>query len=249
MKMKKLVKLFVVIFIITSNFTYLTSAKINKNEKSSDVTLEKKVSKSNSLISSDFLDLLQPGDIIIYIPGREVQHGHCRLFTGFDPIKNKYTIIESFYHVIIYSLRRPAMNFMLFSLAWLYGYSAINIIRVNATAEQKQNAIDFAKLQIGKRFDFYRTRDDKNFNPEDSSDPNANFWYCSELPWAAYYNCNNPFPETPPVDGYVYGDGIDIDQNGWAVDKKGYKGSEYTFVHPMDIVNDDDVQRINVWSR
>jgi len=33
--------------------------------------------------------------------------------------------------------------------------------------------------------------------------------------WAAYYNCNNPFPDLEPEGGYVYGDGIDLDRNNW----------------------------------
>ena len=59
---------------------------------------------------------------------------------------------------------------------------------------QKQNAIDFIKRQLGKRFQNNWTN--KNYNPEDvENDTYANEWYCSELLWAAYYNCDNPFPE------------------------------------------------------
>jgi hypothetical protein len=56
----------------------------------------------------------------------------------------------------------------------------------------------------------------KNYNPEDiNNDSYANEWYCSELIWAAYYNCNNSYPESEPQLGYVYGKGIDLDRNGW----------------------------------
>ena len=104
-----------------------------------------------------------------------------------------------------------------------------------ANSTQKQNAINFTKRQLGKKFQggFFGIFADKNYNPNDiDNDALANEWYCSELVWAAYYNCNNPFPEEEPEGGYTYGDGIDIDRNGW---KKNIL--DHTAVWPNEIIN------------
>jgi hypothetical protein len=105
----------------------------------------------------------------------------------------------------------------------------------NANSYQKNNAINFTKRQLGKKFqgEFFGINADKNYNPEDiKNDTFANEWYCSELVWAAYYNCNNPFPKEEPKNGYIYGNGIDIDKNQW---KKNVFG--HTVVWPKEILN------------
>jgi hypothetical protein len=183
---------------------------------------------SKSFINDPFYNKLKPGDIIIYLPGRSVQYGHCRLFKGYTPFTRKYMIIESFYHVIKYKCRLFGLMFPYH----LFRYDGIVIVRVNATAEQKQNAIKFAENQVGKRFDFDHDKENKNFDPKDPNDPNANKWYCSELVWAAYYN-----------------QGIDIDYNGWEKDIQDKKGNNYSFVSPLDIIADDDVQVMKIWER
>jgi hypothetical protein len=68
-----------------------------------------------------------------------------------------------------------------------------------------QNAINFAKSQVGKKFvplfDIYTGRFHiKNSNPDDPNDPLSDSWYCTEIIWAAYYN-----------------QGIDIDSNGGSI--------------------------------
>ena len=56
-------------------------------------------------------------------------------------------------------------------------------------------------------------------------------WYCTELVWAAYYNCNHS-PEEK-----IYGQGIDIDRNEWRKDSL-----IYSMVWPNNIIRDDDVE-------
>jgi len=104
-----------------------------------------------------------------------------------------------------------------------------------ANSTQKQNAINFTKRQLGKKFqgEFFGISADKNYNPNDvNNDTLANEWYCSELVWAAYYNCNNPFPKDEPKGSYIYGDGIDIDRNRWGENIFGH-----TVVWPKEIAN------------
>ena len=105
----------------------------------------------------------------------------------------------------------------------------------NADSIQINNAINFTKRQLGKKFqgEFFGIKADKNYDPSDlTNDSYADEWYCSELIWAAYYNCNNPFPKNEPVNGYIYGDGIDLDRNGW---KKNIFG--HTLDCPKEILN------------
>jgi len=197
----------------------------------------------------DFIDKMEPGDIIIHLPGNEDQYGHCRLFTGYNSLNNRYSFVDSYYHVLGYSRNKARVALLFLFITCHWKYDGVVIVRVNATAEQKQNAIDFANLQIGKRFEFNIGRSSKNYNPEDKTHRTADQFYCSELPWAAYYNCNNSFPKKAPEGGYIYGEGIDIDVNGWEKDNDNPIWGKFAFVHPLNIIMDDNVQIIDVWMR
>jgi len=63
-----------------------------------------------------------------------------------------------------------------------------NIIyaRINASKEQKENAVNWAVAQIGQPYqsDYIN----KNSNPYDESDKYSDEWYCTEIIWAAYKN-------------------------------------------------------------
>jgi len=195
--------------------------------------------KNKELITSlfpkyDFYKYLEPGDIIIYLPGLSFQDGHCRLFKEYNETTKRYTLIESFYHVIKYNCRELGIMIPYH----LFRYSGIVLVRVNATMEQKQNAIEFAENQVGKFFDFFYEHKDKNHNPNDINDIYSNKFYCSELVWAAYYNCNG-----------TIGEGIDIDCNGWEKDVEDKRGNKYSFVAPLEIINDDDVEVIELLKR
>jgi len=101
----------------------------------------------------------------------------------------------------------------------------------NANVTQKQNAILFAESQIGKAFELDFLFHNKNNIPDGPNDPFSNAWYCTELVWAAYYNCNHS-PEEK-----IYGQGIDIDRNKWRKDSL-----VYSMVWPNNIIRDDDVE-------
>jgi uncharacterized protein YycO len=153
----KITTMFIIVLLFLGNFIFLISAQRNKNSTIKSLYYSKKNTEA------DFIDLLQPGDIIVYLPGKEKQYGHTRFFTGYNSSTGKYTIIESYYHVLKYSVRKSTLRFILIFLAWFGGYSSIDIIRVNASPTQKQNAIDFVELHVGDKFQF-NIFSDKNFN-------------------------------------------------------------------------------------
>lgn len=246
MKIKS-ISIAIILFTISTAFLPVITQSTASEANSSNIIENKIKTKDRFSAIFDFIDKIQPGDIIIHLPGRETQYGHCRIFTG---LKNdKYCFVDSYYHVLGYSLSKIGLATMLFLLTTIWRYDGIVLLRVNATSEQKQNAIDFANLQVGKMFDFNYDGSGKDYNPENKDHRTAKRWYCSELPWAAYYNCNNSFPKKRPEGGYVYGEGIDIDANGWSKDHDHPLVGQFTLVYPMDIVKDSDTQIIDSWMR
>lgn len=169
--------------------------------------------EQNQFFSNQNLTKLQPGDIAFKHPEVFPDYfptiiDHCLLFVEYDNTTDRYVFIEA-------GIPHDRVQYRSVSESELTGPFFGPFARVkHANDTQKQNAIDFAKRQIGKSFQGEWIN--KNYNPEDTAnDTFADEWYCSELVWAAYYNCNNSFPEEEPVDGYVYGEGIDLDRNGW----------------------------------
>jgi len=121
----------------------------------------------------------------------------------------------------------------------LYGESWINenlyneISRVKASLTQKQNAIAFMYSQVGKDF---RPVFIEGWHPK-VYDPTVNDeWFCTELVWAAYYNCNNH------PNAKIFGDGIDIDRKGGTfIDKI------WPIVLPNDIRMDNNVINLQLF--
>lgn len=170
-------------------------------------------SLSSSLLIKNNLTELQPGDIAFKHPDIFPDFfptiiDHCLLFVEYNTSTGLYVFIEAGIPNIQVQYRNETESAL---TGPFYGPFA-RVKQANKT--QKQNAIDFAKRQIGKKFQEEWVN--KNYNPEDiENDSFANEWYCSELIWAAYYNCNYSFPKKIPDQGYVYGEGIDLDRNGW----------------------------------
>jgi len=176
---------------------------------------------------------LSPGDIAFKHP--EAFRGpiiidHCLLCTGYDNETDTYEFIEAhFHHGVQYRFEKSENISHASWGPYVRVFSASN--------EQKRNAIDFARKQIGRAFQ--KEWINKNYNPTDNeNDSFADEWYCSELIWAAYYNCNFQFPENLTDSQCFYGDGIDLDMNGWM------KVLNISVVAPREILFDDDVRRI-----
>ena len=174
---------------------------------------------------------LEPGDIVFKHPEVFPDRfptiiAHTLLFVKYIPRNDTYLLIEASTHGVRYRYETKENLTSEF-----YGpFARVKV--VNDT--QKRNAIDFAKRQLGKKFqsEFLGLDGDKNYDPTDASDPHANEWYCSELVWAAYYNCNNSFSDEKPEEEYIYGEGIDLDRNGWHKNIFGH-----TLVRPKEILN------------
>lgn len=167
---------------------------------------------SFSLCKQNFTKL-EPGDIVFKFPDVFPNFfpkiiDHCLLFVEFDNSTGLYVFIEA-------NVPNEIVQYVYETESSLTNFPYGPVARVeDANNSQKLNAINFAKGQVGKSFQMEVIN--KNYNPEDViNDPYANEWYCSELMWAAYYNCNNSFPESEPQQGYVYGEGIELDRNGW----------------------------------
>jgi hypothetical protein len=173
---------------------------------------------------------LEPGDIAFKHPDITpdwfpVIIEHCLIYIDYNQTTEKYIFIEANQVHQKVQYRNETLRNITGTFWGPFG-------RVRKTnSNQKQNAIDFIKRQLGKPFQNNWTN--KNYNPEDvENDTYANEWYCSELIWAAYYNCDNPFPEKEPDNGYIYGEGIDLDKNKW---KKEF--GPYSVVRPKEIAN------------
>jgi len=228
----------VTILVLTTFATFPSIAKVKNNLDES----------SSSIFEIEPYKLLEPGDIIIWVHNNDFNPrsvGHCTLFIGYNYATERYTVI----HAISPVIKSEYYEIELVRMAILGGYEKIVIVKVNATIEQKQNAISFAELQVGKKFDYFFRYINKNHNTSQTHNVNANEWYCSELVWAAYYNCNNSFNKTISPDNYVFGEGIDIDYNGWAKDCKDFRGNKYSFVAPKDIIKDDDVEVTKIFEK
>jgi uncharacterized protein YycO len=246
MKMRALLTIGLAIFLISSfKVTSLKTQSVNLTEN--------KAKYSPNQFKQPPYELLEPGDIIIYFIDYILDNnnvlqrrwGHCRLFIEYNFTTKKYIFIEATSTVLETEItERELVHF-----AILFRYEKILIVKVNATQEQKQNAISFAKLQVGKEFDHNYRRINKNHNTSQTYNIDANEWYCSELVWAAYYNCNNSFDKAKSPEENIFGQGIDIDNNGWTKDIKDLKGNTHSFVSPVDILEDDDTQILEIWQR
>jgi hypothetical protein len=183
------------------------------------------------------LTRLQPGDIAFKHPEVFPDYfptiiDHCLLFIEYDNSTDRYLFIEA-------GIPHDEVQYRYVTESELTGPFFGPFAKVkHANETQKQNAIDFAKRQIGRSFQGQWIN--KNYDPTDTeNDSFADEWYCSELIWAAYYNCNNSFPENEPVNGYVYGEGIDLDRNGW---KKNL--FNYSIVAPREILRNRSEIRV-----
>ncbi|RLF58255.1 MAG: hypothetical protein DRN27_05875 [Thermoplasmata archaeon] len=141
---------------------------------------------------------LQPGDIAFKHPEAfkgPVIIDHCLICTDYNASIDTYSFIEAHFHHGVQFRHEKREN--LSTLTW---GPYVRVISANDT--QKQNAISFAKPQIGR--EFQNEWMNKKYNPTDlQNDSFADEWYCSELIWAAYYNCNNFFADDVGEKEYV----------------------------------------------
>ena len=217
---KKIVVILIIGLLLTTNIIIINKAQgfaeSKKNQKS--VKFNKFSSGKLSVISD-----LQPGDILFHIS--QYITIHCLIFKQFNTSNNMYEFIEANSD---HGVRRIFYSESTLNNTLIYKKFA----RVEtASSNQIQNAILFAESQIGKQFEWDMFFHNKNYIPNDPEKPYSNSWYCTELVWASYYNCNH----TP--DEEIYGEGIDIDRNKWKKDSL-----IWSMVWPNDILWDDDTK-------
>jgi len=217
---KKILTIIIVgILLLTNNIiinqvnSFAVSEKNQKNLK-----FNKYLSEKASVISD-----LKPGDILFHIS--QYITIHCLIFKQFNVSNNMYEFLEANSD---HGVRRIFYSENTLNNTLIYKKFA----RVEtANSIQIQNAILFAESQIGKEFEWDMFFHNKNYIPSDPEKPYSNSWYCTELVWAAYYNCNHT------VDEEIYGEGIDIDRNKWKKDSL-----IWSMVWPNDILWDDDIK-------
>jgi uncharacterized protein YycO len=207
-------KIIVIIFILLFFGETITAIKIDDL----NVTSTREVPNKKSGIAD-----LKPGDILFQISQYITMH--CIIFKQYNSINKMYEFIEANSD---HGVRRIFYSENELNNTIIYKKFA----RVkNANTTQKQNALLFAESQIGKEFEWDFLFHNKNNIPNSSADPFSNTWYCTELVWAAYYNCNHS------PDEKIYGQGIDIDRNKWRKDSL-----IYSMVWPNNILQDDDIE-------
>ncbi len=230
---KKILGMFVFLLSVACTIPTMASLRIDALPSTIpsayQTTIETSCKEKNTIsyvTNGQNLSLLEPGDIAFKRPDWfPYALNHCLLYIGYNDSTGLYIFIEA------YGVGDQQVQYRYENESTLTGllYGPFAKVR-HANDSQKQNAIDFAKTQLGKPFQ--RDWINKNNNPEDTvNDSLADEWYCSELVWAAYYNCNNPFPAEEPEEGYVYGDGIDLDRNGWNKNVL-----DIVTVHPLEIL-------------
>lgn len=189
----------------------------------SDKVQNCETSNKEIIMKSSKISDLEPGDILFHIS--QYITIHCLIFKQYNFTNNMYEFIEANSD---HGVRRIFYSENTLNNTIIYKKFA----RVkNANSTQIQNAILFAESQMGKQFEWDMFFHDKNYIPNESKYPFSKTWYCTELVWAAYYNCNH----TP--DEKIYGEGIDIDRNEWRKDSL-----IWSMVWPNNILWDEDIE-------
>jgi hypothetical protein len=224
--MKKLLILALICILLMLNFNISSSAIRVYRTSKIDTIIE--YDKKNDKVKEAFeFSDLKPGDILFlftdYLDLWNGDAGHTLLFRNYNEKTDKYEFIQS--GGIIVDIF-PMSEWLIDNFIWSF-------YRVKSASEtQIQNALEFAESQLGRAFQHPYIN--KSYDPNNELDPNSDEWYCSELVWAAYYNCNHSVSEG------IFGEGIDIDFNGWEL-----VGEEkYPTVLPGDIIKDDDVEEL-----
>lgn len=217
-------KILLILFILG----ILLSANISVYARIQSLSVSDKVqncetSNKEIIMKSSKISDLEPGDILFHIS--QYITIHCLIFKQYNITDNLYEFIEANSD---HGVRRIFYSENTLNNTIIYKKFA----RVkNANSTQIQNAILFAESQMGKQFEWDMFFHDKNYIPNESKYPFSKTWYCTELVWAAYYNCNH----TP--DEKIYGEGIDIDRNEWRKDSL-----IWSMVWPNDILWDEDTE-------
>ena len=99
------------------------------------------------------------------------------------------------------------------------------VCRVKCNSRQTENAVGFMEWRIGDELLGVWKKPLKEFNPE-----RDDTWYCTEIIWAAFMNCN-----ATPGSG-VYGRGVNI-------------GGVGQIITSNDILNSPNVEQISLFSK
>ena len=87
---------------------------------------------SNKLIHLlDLINKMETGDIVIHIPGNVKQNVHYRILINISNLKDKYTFIDIYFHVLSYSINKLTLKAILLFITYYWGYDRVTLIRFN----------------------------------------------------------------------------------------------------------------------
>jgi cell wall-associated NlpC family hydrolase len=119
-------------------------------------------------------------DSLINING--FSNDHCAMYIGYNRfIESAPYRFNIFKMKIIGVVISPFWKIKLWATNFTYAY-------VNTSQKIRNDAVDWAKTLLGQPYQFLGGY--ANPNPSDPSDGKSNYWYCSELIWASYWNQN-----------------------------------------------------------
>jgi uncharacterized protein YycO len=183
---KKFMMISFIICILSQNLLInADSSKLSNNFNESNTALPSNIKVGDILfcdIKPTLIETLKNIRPEWHVTISGFSNDHCAMYVG----NNKFIeaapyrfnfLTKDFIGVVV----SPFWKIKLWATNFTYAY-------VNTTQEIRNNAVSWAKTQIGEPYqiDFRHANPD----PSDLSDDEANYWFCSELIWAAYWNQN-----------------------------------------------------------
>lgn len=186
---------------------------------------------------------LKKGDIVFRHVDKETYplfkyFMHCLIFTGNiyprSSSGKEYEFIEARGSKNIEELTVKYIRYSEYHIIDLNTFYE-TIFRPKANETWINNALSFAIWRIGDPLEPIYSRPVKHCDPNKENTKGKNVtWYCTEIIWAAYMNCNTDFSLRGLPEDYKgqYGGGIDIDANGGPV------------VLPNDILDSKNLEKV-----
>lgn len=177
---KSMLIFFICFLLFSTNLVIGLNCKNNENI----VNFEKKEDKSLNI---------QRGDIVFRYVDKEVMPlfsfmMHPAVFTG-EVLEDATSSGDLYKFIEARGDPEPAeckVKYTYYSEHGIFNLSALSetACRVKCKPEQRENATDFMEWRIGDELLGVWKKPLKEFNPE-----RDDTWYCTEIIWAAYMNC------------------------------------------------------------
>lgn len=131
-------------------------------------------------IKPEILKKIEPIGLGLFfgMPGHA--NDHCAMYIGDNRfVEASPYRLRPLYMDVVGVVISPFWKIQLWATNFTYA-------TVDTTQEIRDNAVEWAKTQRGRPYQFIVGG--PNADPNDETDRYADYWYCSELIWAAYWN-------------------------------------------------------------